>query len=505
MGKNICIYAIFLVILHRKFVCVMYSNEEQADILLSLLAKPAETEIVEFKRAKNSFSDTELGQYFSALSNEANLKGEAYAWLVFGVDNTKHELTDTQYKPSRPALDEMKKKIGDQTTNRITFEEIYDLTYQGKRVVMFQIPAAPQGIPIAYQGHYYGRDGESLVALNLQEIERIRSQRADNSFEMRPAKSGLTSSEVLQYLNYKKLYERIDRRVPREESAILDLLKEYAYITEDHSSWAITNMGALLFANRLTDFENLRFRGLILRRYEGNNNLVMINERHSEAGYAVEFDDLLDWLENNTSKEKIISSRTREITYPRVAMREFMANVMVHQDFSITGMPLTIEIFGNRIVFTNPGSLLNDANRLIDLPPHSRNETLAQAMLQVDLCERRGSGYDRAVEGIESMCLPPYKVETGDNFTRVTIYQKKNISDMSKLERIQACYQHVCLMYENTISVTNTSIRERFGLDAHKSATVSHIISDTINANLIKVENPSSESRKFASYIPYYA
>lgn len=482
----------------------MYSEQEQVDILLGLLAKPAETEIVEFKRAKNSFSDSELGQYFSALSNEANLKGEAYAWLVFGVDNSTHELTDTQYKPSRPSLDEMKKKIGDQITNRITFEEIYDLMYQGKRVVMFQIPAAPQGIPIAYQGHYYGRDGESLGALNLQEIERIRSQRADNSFEMRPAKSGLTSSEVLQYLNYKKLYERIDRRIPREESVILDLLKEYAYITEDHGSWVITNMGALLFANRLTDFENLRFRGLILRRYEGNNNLVMINERHSEAGYAVEFDDLLDWLENNTSKEKIISSRTKEITYPRVAMREFMANVMVHQDFSITGMPLTIEIFGNRIVFTNPGSLLNDANRLIDLPPHSRNETLAQAMLQVDLCERRGSGYDRAVEGIESMCLPPYKVEAGENYTRVTMYPKKSFKEMTPKERLMACYQHACILFEKDEEMNNQSLRERFELESHKSSVASRIIAEAVEKGLLKPAHPENEAKKFSTYIPYY-
>lgn len=482
----------------------MYSEQEQVDILQGLLAKPAETEIVEFKRAKNSFSDSELGQYFSALSNEANLKGEAYAWLVFGVDNSTHELTDTQYKPSRPSLDEMKKKIGDQITNRITFEEIYDLMYQGKRVVMFQIPAAPQGIPIAYQGHYYGRDGESLGALNLQEIERIRSQRADNSFEMRPAKSGLTSSEVLQYLNYKKLYERIDRRVPREESTILDLLKEYAYITEDHGSWAITNLGALLFANRLADFENLRFRGLNLRRYEGNNNLVMINERHSEAGYAVEFDDLLDWLENNTSKEKIISSRTREITYPRVAMREFMANVMVHQDFTITGMPLTIEIFGNRIVFTNPGSLLNDANRLIDLPPHSRNETLAQAMLQVDLCERRGSGYDRAVEGIESMCLPPYKVEAGNNFTRVTMYPKKSFKEMTPKERLMACYQHACILFEKDEEMNNQSLRERFELEKNKSSVASRIIAEAVETGLLKSAHEDNEAKKFATYIPYY-
>ena len=483
----------------------MYTEQELVDILKGLLAKPAETEIVEFKQAQNSFSDNELGEYFSALSNEANLKGEAYAWLVFGVDNKTHELTNTQYKPSRPALDEMKKKIGDQTTNRITFEEIHDINYQGKRVILFQIPAAPQGIPIAYKGHYYGRDGESLVALNLQEIEMIRAQRVLDCFEKRPAKRGLTGSEVLNLLNYRKLYERIDRRIPREENVILDLLKEYAFITEDHGKWAITNMGAILFANRLADFEELRYREIILRRYEGNNNLIMTNEKRSEAGYAVEFDDLLDWLENNSSKEKIVSSRTREISYPRVAIREFLANIMVHQDFSIKGMQLTVEIFANRIVFTNPGSLLNDANRLIDLPPHSRNEDLAQAMLQVDLCERRGSGFDRAVAGIEEMCLPPYKVEKGENFTRVTIFAKKNIQDMSKSERIQACYQHVCLLYENSIAVNNTSIRERFGLDPHKAATVSHIISDTIEAELIKMENPESESRKFASYVPYYA
>ena len=110
----------------------MFTEQELILILESLLAKPAETEIVEFKQAQNSFSDNELGEYFSALSNEANLKGETYAWLVFGVDNKTHELTNTQYKPSRPALDEMKKKIGDHTTNRITFEEIYDLN--GRRV-----------------------------------------------------------------------------------------------------------------------------------------------------------------------------------------------------------------------------------------------------------------------------------------------------------------------------------------------------------------------------------
>jgi len=154
----------------------MYSEGQLTEILRKLLTMPAETEVVEFKRAENSFPDAVLGQCFSALSNEANLKEMGRGWLVFGVDNGTHAVLGTNYKTSRPSLDEMKKRIADQTTNRITFDEIYELAYQGKRVIMFEIPAAPRGIPIAYQGHYYGRDGESLVALNLHEIELIRAQ-----------------------------------------------------------------------------------------------------------------------------------------------------------------------------------------------------------------------------------------------------------------------------------------------------------------------------------------
>ena len=165
----------------------MFTHSELVELLHSLLTLPAETELVEFKKAENSFSDTDLGEYFSALSNEANLKGVERAWLAFGVDNNTHKVLGSNYKPTRPSLDEIKKKVADQTTNRITFDEIYEVKYEERRVVRLQIPAAPLGLPIAYKGHYYGRDGESLVALNLHEIELIRSQanaRADWSAEV---------------------------------------------------------------------------------------------------------------------------------------------------------------------------------------------------------------------------------------------------------------------------------------------------------------------------------
>lgn len=154
----------------------MYTDTEILSKLDELLQLKSETEVVEFKHAANKFPIEDIGKYFSALSNEANLKGEEYGWLVFGIEDKTHVIKGTNYKPSRAALDELKKLIADQTTNRITFEEIYDVKANGHRVILFQIPAAPMGIPIAYQGHYYGRDGESLVALNIREIEQMTKE-----------------------------------------------------------------------------------------------------------------------------------------------------------------------------------------------------------------------------------------------------------------------------------------------------------------------------------------
>jgi ATP-dependent DNA helicase RecG len=149
--------------------------EEVKNTLTELLKMQSETEIVEFKEAKNGYDFNKLGKYFSALSNEANLKGKECSWLLFGVNN-KRKIVGSQYRVSRPSLDSLKSEIANKTTNRITFIEIYEELTRSGRVILFQIPAAPPGIPIAWEGHYYGRDGEELGALNLQEIEQIRNQ-----------------------------------------------------------------------------------------------------------------------------------------------------------------------------------------------------------------------------------------------------------------------------------------------------------------------------------------
>lgn len=227
-------------------------------------------------------------------------------------------------------------------------------------------------------------------------------------------------------------------------------------------------------------------------------------EQHGQYGYAVGFEGLIDFISKNTSKESIDIKRELIPTYPRVAIREFVANALVHQDFTITGTPISIEIFSNRLVITNPGAPLNDINRLIDLPPHSRNEELAQTMFMLNICERRGSGIDRAVEAIESMYLPAAKFTKTEQHTRIFMFPQKDLSKMTKQEKISVCYQHACLKHEDNESINNQSIRERFKLNKNQSAVASRIISDTLEAGLIKIADADITSKKYATYIPYY-
>lgn len=244
---------------------------------------------------------------------------------------------------------------------------------------------------------------------------------------------------------------------------------------------------------------------MVIRKYVGQNNRQLEFEQRSSLGYVVGFEDLVECIMRNTGKEVIDISRNIEPLYPRVSIREFLVNALIHQDFAIDGSPIIIEIFSNRLVITNPGAPLNNITRLLDLPPRSRNERLAQSMLLLNLCERRGSGVDRAIEAIEKMFLPPVRFEALDDYTRVSIFPKKPLSEMTKNEKIMACYQHACLMFEDNESINNQSIRDRFGLNKNQSSVASRILADAVEKKLIKPTDEESVSKKFSTYVPFYA
>ena len=381
------------------------------------------------------------------------------------------------------------------------------MTFEGHSLLFIFIPEQNEK-PVCLRGKdiyssYYRSAGQT-VKMSKNQVRAMIAASQGITYERQVALDGLSADEVLHLLNYKSLYQILDKNVPTSTSSIISRLNDYHLCEQEGKKWNITNMGAILFANNLGDIPNMKGREVIVRKYVGTNNRQQSLEQHGVYGYAVGFEGLVDFIMRNTSKEVIDVKREEISVYPRVAIREFVANALVHQDFGITGMPVTIEIFSNRLTITNAGAPLNDINRLIDLPPQSRNEQLAQMMFQLGICERRGSGIDRAIAAVEEMNLPAVKFTKSEQHTRVFLYPQKSLRDMTKPEKISACYQHACLMYEDGETINNQSVRERFELNKNESYVASRIISDTVDAGFIKPADVETTSKKYMTYVPFY-
>lgn len=283
-------------------------------------------------------------------------------------------------------------------------------------------------------------------------------------------------------------------------------LADYGFCKKQENGWAITNLGAALFARDLRKFHSLEFRYVVVRQYKGANNLDISAETFFYEGYAISLDKIVKYVMSLLEKTEDILHPQREnrYPYPEVAIRELSANMVLHQSFDVHGMTLALEIFTNRIVMTNPGAPLIDSNRFIDLPPKSRNDKMAQAMFLFNLCEKRGSGMDRAVAGIEAMHLPAITIERGEDFTRTRLFPLKKYTEMTRVEKVQACYQHACLLYEKGFELTNQSLRERLGMPKNNSAGASRIIADAVEGGLIRLSDKAPDSKKYSSYVPYY-
>ena len=182
--------------------------------------------------------------------------------------------------------------------------------------------------------------------------------------------------------------------------------------------------------------------------------------------------------------------------YPEVAIREFVANALIHQDLSISGAGPMVEIFNNRIEISNTGEPLIETNRFIDHPPRSRNEDLASFMRQIGVCEEGGTGVDRALIEIALYQLPAPKFEKYENFTKVTLFGHKELKEMTLDDKVRACFQHCVLKYIEKSRMTNATLRERLGIGEKNYPAASAIIKATIEKGLIK------KSEKAKEYIP---
>lgn len=422
-----------------------------------LLALPAETEWVEFKEAKTSFDPEKLGEYFSALSNEANLKKQKCGWLVFGVtDKVPRRIVGTSYKSDRPSLDGLKKQVADQSSNRLTFNEIHELARPEGRVLMFEIPPAPRGVPTAWKGHFYGRDGESIAALNPVEYEQIRAQEIQSDWSAQVVEGATLDDLDPQAMEFARVQYR--EKHPQRATEI-QMWDDVTFL----------NKAKVCIGGKVT-----RAALLLLGRDEAAHFIspaqaritwVLRDERNLEKDY--QHFDLPFILAGDKVLAKIRNLTVRhlpggtlfphEVTqYDPWVMRETLHNCIAHQDYTQGGRINVVETPG-ALLFTNLGSFIpgtvEDMIRS-DAPPEIyRNSFLAQAMVNLNMIDTIGSGIKRMFtrQRERSFPMPDYELDdpkkvvvrlTGqvldDDYTRLLLTQTElDLLDVIALDKVQ--------------------------------------------------------------------
>jgi ATP-dependent DNA helicase RecG len=317
----------------------------------------------------------------------------------------------------------------------------------------------------------------------------------------------MSTDEVLKLLEYPAYFDLTGLSLPENRSGILQALKADRLIQDAPGGfWHITNLGAILFAKKLQSFQHLGRKAVRLIQYKGNSRFETVRELEGSKGYAVGFEGLIDYLKTLLpSNEEIGKAFRKEVPmYPELAIRELVANAIIHQDFSITGTGPMIEVFESRMEITNPGIPLVDTQRFLDSPPQSRNEALASFMRRINICEERGSGVDKVVYQTELFQLPAPIFEVTEKHTCAVLFGHKQFSEMDKEDRLRACYLHCCLRFVNREHTNNSSLRVRFGIEQKNQAQVSRVIKDTINAGLIRCYDTDTGT-KAMRYVPWWA
>lgn len=487
------------------------TNYRDHDRLLGLVRElcnlPHETEWVEFKI--NYRKPHTIGEYISALANAAALHGKAHAYMLWGVENGTHVVAGSKFSPTtaKQGNEPLEAWLLRLLKPRIDFR-FREITTDGQRVVLLEIDRASQH-PVAFKGVEFIRVGSTTKKLkDYPEKERMLWRIFDRAnFEDGLAAERLSDEDVLLKLDYAAYFDLLDAPLPDGRAAILDALRRDRLITScEAGGFDITNLGAILLARTLGDFPRLTRKAMRVVEYRGEGRLEALGEREETKGYASGFDGLISYINARLPTYEAIGPAFRRTIpeFPELAVRELVANALIHQDFFATGAGPIVEIFKDRIEISNPGEPLVDPQRFLDSPPTSRNEVLASLMRRFQICEERGTGIDKVVAEVEHYQLPAPLFEVPPNFTRVVLFARKPLTHMDKAERVRACYLHACLKYVTRSSLTNASLRERFGVRENNRAAVSRYIREAVDAGLIRPFDEQA-SRKMMKYVPFWA
>ena len=478
-----------------------------AGLVRELCALPAETEWAEFKH--NQANPQAIGEYISALANAAALNGKAHAYLVWGVEDGSHNLIGTTFEPAtekkgnEPLESWLLRLLNPKLDFRFDTVEV-----DGQRLVILEIDRASR-TPVSFSGTEYIRIGE--VKKQLKEApdrERKLWRIFDHTpFEELVAAERQSADAVLELLDYPSYFDLLELPLPSNRDGILEALEAERLIRRCAAGgWDITHLGAILFARRLGQFRTLRRKAVRVIQYRGNGRFETIREHEEGKGYAAGFEGVIAFIDGLLPSNEVIGQALRRTVpmFPPLAVRELVANALIHQDFSVTGSGPMVEIFEDRIEITNPGEPLVSPDRFVDTPPTSRNDGIASLMRRFGICEERGSGIDKVVLQVELYQLPAPLFEVPPGFTRTVLFAHRSLKAMDKADRIRATYQHACLRYVLRDFLTNSSLRDRFGIDEKNRATVSRIIGEARDAGVITPFDPGAGT-KAMKYVPWWA
>lgn len=451
-----------------------------------------------------------IGEYLSALSNSAALHRKEAGYIVWGVQDEPHDVVGTTFKPRQEKIgnEELENWLARQLFPRMNFK-IHEFDYNGNHMVIFEVPPANYA-PVRFKEIEYIRVGSYKKKLKeFPEKEReLWTLFSQTTFEKGIAEKSMSSDVILSQFDYPAYFEATGQKLPDNRAGILARLNQEKFIIDKGDDlFDVTNLGAILFAKDLSLFETLSRKALRVIIYKGANRVETIREQTDIKGYAVGFHDAISFINSQLPQNEQIGQALRKEVrmYPEIAVRELVANALIHQDFSLSGTGPVVEIFSDRIEITNPGTPLIDTLRFIDEPPISRNESLAAFMRRVNICEERGSGIDKVIFHVELFQLPAPNFTVTSNHTKAVLFAHKKPTKMGKNDRIRACYQHACLRYVSNDTMTNASLRKRFGIKKENYPMASRIIADTLESKLIRRHDPESTSKRHAKYVPFWA
>lgn len=392
------------------------------------LIQHKESEVVEFKKAENNFDFDDLGKYFSALSNEANLRGLDFAWLIFGYDEKKHEIVGTSYKNGEGALNNLKHDFSQHTTDGQTFREIIPIEVDGKRILMFKIPASPRNIVMKWKGIAYGRDGESLKPLNQSKQDEIRRQTPapDWSAEI-VLDATIEDLDEVAIAKARKMFKKVHSRIPAEEVNRWST-EEFLSKCELMVNGKLTRAAIILLGKMFSD-SKLRPAVAEVTWTLRDDKQDVVDYEHFSVPFILTVDEILAKIHNLTLREMpggtLFPDTMKQ--YDDYTIREALHNCIAHQDYTLRQRINFVENPGF-LYYANGGSFIPGTleNALATNGPQRffRNACLCKAMVHFNMIDTVSRGIKKMfTEQMERRFpMPDYEIDNAKKEVAVRIY-----------------------------------------------------------------------------------